>query len=123
MFNELSKKVKLKKKRALRVRKRLKGTLERPRLCVNKSNKHLSAQIIDDDAGKTLASVATCDKDLKGTEIGRKNRSSARQIGTKLAELAKKGNIKSVVFDRGGAKYHGLLAELAEGAREGGLEF
>lgn len=111
------------RKRALRVRKKLHGTSLKPRLCVVKSNLHIQAQLIDDDAGMTLGSAATFEKELRGTDAGKKNKASARIIGEKIAEIAKQKNIKEVVFDRGPFKYHGILAELADAARSAGLQF
>jgi len=105
------------------VRKHLRGTAERPRLCVVKSNNHIEAQIIDDENGLTLGSVSTFSKENKKTEFGRKNKVSARKLGEDIAEIAKNKNIKEVVFDRGPFKYHGILAELANAARAGGLQF
>lgn len=109
-------------RRALRVRKTLRGTAEKPRLCVKKSNKHLFAQIIDDEAGKTLVCTSTYSKELNGTEYNKKNKAAARKLGEILAERAKEQAINCVVFDRGASKYHGVLAELADAAREGGLK-
>ena len=105
--------------RHTRMRKHLVGTTERPRLSVFRSLKHLSAQIIDDTTGTTLAAVSTLEKDLKVTA----NAAGAKTIGTKLAERAKAKGVSKVVFDRGGYQYHGCVASLADGAREGGLEF
>ena len=102
-----------------RMRKHLVGTAERPRLSVFRSLKHLSAQINDDSTGTTLAAVSTLEKDLKATA----NAAGAKSIGAKLAERAKAKGVTKVVFDRGGYQYHGCVASLAEGAREGGLEF
>ena len=105
--------------RHVRLRKRLAGTTERPRLAVYKSNKHISAQIIDDVKGQTLAAASSLEKDLKGSD----NQEGAKLVGKALAERALKAGLKSVVFDRGGTRYHGVVASLADGAREGGLEF
>lgn len=113
----------LRNRRALRVRKHLRGTAARPRLCVVKSNAHIQAQLIDDEAGHTLGSVATFSKALKGTEFARRNKSAARHLGEQIAQIAKEKNIKEVVFDRGPFKYHGILAALADAAREAGLQF
>ncbi|MCB1111369.1 MAG: 50S ribosomal protein L18 [Chlamydiales bacterium] len=111
------------KKRAMRNRKRLRGSSVRPRLCVVKSNKHIQAQLIDDENGVTLGAVTTYSKDMKGTEFAKKNKTSAARIGTMIGEIAKEKNIKEVVFDRGHHKYHGILAELADAARAAGLKF
>jgi large subunit ribosomal protein L18 len=110
-------------KRALRVRKRLRGTSTKPRLSVVKSNCHIQAQLIDDETGTTLGSVATFGKELRNTEFNKKNKASARKLGEQIAEIAKRRNIKEVIFDRGPFKYHGVLAELADAARAGGLQF
>lgn len=111
-------------KRALRVRKHVRGSAEAPRLSVFKSNLHLSAQIIDDDKGETLVGLGTMSKELrKGKKPLKKSKAAAREIGTKLAQMAKEKNIEKVIFDRGRYKYHGVIAELASAAREGGLKF
>lgn len=110
-------------RRALRVRKSLRGTPEKPRLSVVKSNKHIQVQLIDDESGVTLGHVATFAKQLRETEFCCKNKSSARKLGELIAEMAKAKNIKEVVFDRGPFKYHGILAELADAARAAGLQF
>lgn len=105
--------------RHVRLRKKVSGTTERPRLAVYKSNKHISAQIIDDVKGHTLASASSLEKEVKGAD----NIDGAKAVGKVLAERAKKAGVKGVVFDRGGTRYHGVVASLADGAREGGLEF
>ena len=107
-------------KRHKRVRAKISGTAERPRLAVYRSNANISAQIIDDVNGVTLASASTLDKDFEGATG---NKEAARKVGKMVAERAKAKGIDTVVFDRGGYIYHGRVAELAEGAREGGLEF
>ncbi len=104
-----------------RVRKNLHGTPEKPRLCVHRSNKHISAQIIDDDKGVTLAAASSLDKEL-GLEYGG-NKEAARKVGEALAKKALEKGIEVVAFDRGGFLYHGRVQELAEGAREAGLKF
>ena len=110
-------------KRHQRVRKDLYGTPEKPRLCVYRSNKNISAQIIDDVNGTTLVSASSLDKDLKA-EIGYGgNKEAAKQVGEAVAKKAVAKGIEEVCFDRGGFLYHGRVAELAEGAREGGLKF
>ncbi|MGH3374483.1 MAG: 50S ribosomal protein L18 [Actinoallomurus sp.] len=106
-------------RRHLRVRKKIQGSAERPRLVVTKSAKHMSAQIIDDIAGRTLVSASTLDSTLRTGE-GDKT-AKARKVGEMLAERAKGAGISSVVFDRAGHRYHGRIAALADGAREGGL--
>ncbi|MBR0144094.1 MAG: 50S ribosomal protein L18 [Clostridia bacterium] len=103
-----------------RVRAVISGTPDRPRLCVFRSEKHIYAQVIDDVAGKTLVSASTVEKDF--TEYGG-NKDAAKKIGLLIAERAKGAGIETVVFDRGGYIYHGRVAALAEGAREGGLKF
>lgn len=110
-------------RRSLRVRKSLHGTSSKPRLCVYKSNCHIQAQLIDDDAGITLGSISTFSKQFRNTEFAKKNKASARKLGQAIADIAKDKSIKEVVFDRGPFKYHGVLAELANAAREGGLQF
>ena len=107
-------------KRHARVRAKISGTPERPRLNVYRSTKHIYAQLIDDVNGVTLASASSMDKAFEG-EGG--NTEAARKVGTKIAERALAKNITEVVFDRGGYLYHGRVKELAEGAREGGLKF
>ena len=107
-------------KRHTRVRGKISGTASRPRLAVYRSNAHISAQIIDDVAGVTLASASTYEKDFEG--IG-SNKEAARKVGMTLAQRATEKGISAVVFDRGGYIYHGRVSELAEGAREGGLKF
>ncbi len=108
-------------RRHKRVRKLISGTAERPRLNVFRSLKHIYAQIIDDTKGITLVSASTLDKELKENYGG--NKDAARAVGKLVAQRAIDAGIKSVVFDRGGYIYHGRVQELAEGAREGGLEF
>lgn len=107
-------------RRHKRVRTKVSGTAERPRLCVYRSNSNLYVQIIDDVAGNTLVSCSTLDKDIKTKHA---NKEAAREVGTMIAKKALEKNIKTVVFDRGGYIYHGVVKELAEAAREGGLEF
>ena len=108
-------------KRHLRVRKNLIGTPEKPRLCVFRSNKNISAQIIDDVNGNTLVSASTLEKDLKGENGG--NKEAAKKVGELIAKRALDKGIEDVAFDRGGFLYHGRVKELAEGAREAGLKF
>jgi large subunit ribosomal protein L18 len=107
-------------RRHLRVRKKIQGSPERPRLVVTKSAKHMSAQIIDDIAGHTLVSASTLDPTLRTSE-GDKT-AKARKVGELLASRAKEAGIARVVFDRAGHRYHGRIAALADGARESGLE-
>jgi len=110
-------------KRAMRVRKKFHGTANKPRLSVVKTNKHIYAQLIDDDKGLTLGSTSTLSKDFKNTEFNKKNKDSAKKLGEAIAILAKDLKVKAVVFDRGPYKYHGILAELANSVREQGLVF
>lgn len=123
MKTEAQKKQEKQRKRALRVRQHLRGTSAKPRLCVVKSNKHIQVQLIDDDKGITLGTTATFAKEFRNTEFGQRNKAAARKLGEKIAEIAKGHNVKEIVFDRGPFKYHGVLAELADGARAGGLQF
>ena len=110
-------------KRHARVRKNLIGTPERPRLCVFRSNKNISCQIIDDESHKTFVAASSLEKDLKA-EIGYGgNKEAARKVGEAVAKRALEKGIEEVAFDRGGFLYHGRVKELAEGAREGGLKF
>ena len=111
-------------KRKQRVRKKIRGTSERPRLCVFRSSKHVYAQIIDDLGGRTLMTVSSLSKDL-GPKIGGKggNKEGAALVGAAIADLAIKKGVKKVVFDRNGFLYHGRVQALSEGAREHGLEF
>lgn len=113
----------VRKRRHARVRKKISGTSERPRLNVFRSNGHIYAQIIDDVAGNTLASASTLDKALRGDLSGQSPQESAKAVGKALAERAKSKGIENVVFDRGGYPYHGRVKALAEGSREGGLVF
>lgn len=109
------------KRRHARVRKKISGTPECPRLNVFRSLNNIYAQIIDDTKGVTLVSASTLDASLKGTYGG--NKAAAREVGKLIAKKALDAGIKDVVFDRGGYIYHGRVMELAEGAREGGLNF
>ncbi len=112
------------KKRQMRVRKKVRGTTLRPRLSVFKSNRNISVQIINDDNGLTLCSYGTLNKDFKlPKEVSPKSIEAAKMIGTKIAELASSKNITNVVFDRGRYKYHGIVASVADAAREKGLQF
>lgn len=106
-------------RRHLRVRKRITGTAVRPRLVVNRSARHVFVQVVDDSKGITVASASTMEADLRGFE-GDKTAKSKR-VGELVAERAKAAGIEAVVFDRGGNRYHGRVAAVAEGAREGGL--
>ena len=106
-------------RRHLRLRKKVTGTTVRPRLVVSRSSRHVFVQIVDDTVGKTVASASTMEADLRTFE-GDKT-AKARRVGELLAERAKSAGIDAVVFDRGGNKYHGRIAAIADGAREGGL--
>jgi len=108
-------------RRQVRGRKKVSGTAERPRLVVTRSSKHISVQVVDDLVGKTLASASTMEADLRGFD-GDKT-AKAKKVGELVAERAKAAGIDGVVFDRAGNKYHGRIAALADGAREGGLTF
>ena len=107
-------------RRHKRVRTKVSGTAERPRLCVYRSNSNIYAQIIDDVAGNTLVSASTLDKEIK-TKYS--NKQAAKEVGTLIAKRANDKKITEVVFDRGGYIYHGVVKELAEAARENGLKF
>ena len=104
------------------IRKRIEGTVERPRLAVFRSSVHIYAQVIDDSTGRTLASASTLSPELKGQSFEDK-RAAAKAVGGLVASKAKEANVAKVVFDRGGFLYHGRVAALAEGAREAGLDF
>lgn len=106
-------------RRHLRLRKKVVGTAARPRLVVTRSARHITAQVVDDGIGQTIASASTLEVDLRGAE-GDKS-AKARKVGELVAERAKAKGIDAVVFDRGGNKYHGRVAAVADGAREGGL--
>jgi large subunit ribosomal protein L18 len=108
-------------RRQVRGRKKLAGTAERPRLVVTRSSRHITVQVVDDLVGKTLASASTMEADLRSLD-GDKT-AKARKVGELVAERAKASGVESVVFDRAGNKYHGRVAALADGARDGGLTF
>ena len=105
-----------------RVRRKMTGTAEAPRLCIYKSLKHIYAQLIDDEQGRTLVTASTLDKDLQGL-ASKTNIEAAKAVGSSIAVRAKEKGISRVVFDRSGYKYHGRVAALADAARENGLEF
>ncbi len=107
----------------LRIRKKISGTTERPRLSVFFSGRHVYAQIIEDEAGHTLAAVNTTEKDFRDDKSTRANKQTAEKVGALLAERAQAKQIQRVVFDRGGAQYHGKVKALADAARAGGLDF
>ena len=107
-------------RRHLRVRRKISGTAECPRLCVYRSNNNICVQVIDDVQGNTLVQASTLDKEVKTKHS---NKEAAKEVGQLIAKRALEKNIKTVVFDRGGYIYHGVVKELAEAAREGGLDF
>ena len=108
-------------RRHLRVRKKISGSAQRPRLVVSRSSRHVFAQVIDDGAGRTLASASYMEADVRASQADKT--AQARKVGELLASRAKQAGVETVVFDRGGNMFHGSVAALAEGAREGGLEF
>ncbi len=109
------------KRRHIRVRKKVSGTADRPRLVVSRSARHMVAQVVDDTEGRTLASASSMEVDLRAATDDKS--AKARKVGQLIAARAKQAGVEAVVFDRGGNKYHGRVAALAEGAREGGLDF
>jgi large subunit ribosomal protein L18 len=111
-------------RRKLRIRKKISGTQERPRLSVFRTAKHIYAQVIDDTTGSTIAHASTLSKDIKGSggEGGNKT-DAAKKVGTLIAQLCKAKNVEKVVFDRNGYMFHGRIVALAAAAREGGLDF
>jgi large subunit ribosomal protein L18 len=108
-------------RRHRRVRKKIMGTAERPRLAVFRSNKHIYVQAIDDLAGRTVAAASTMEPGLRGNRTGSVD--AAKEVGKLVGERAKAAGVSTVVFDRGGFQYHGRIAAVADGAREAGLEF
>lgn len=123
MENRFKKRDVQRARRVLRVRSKVQGTAQKPRMCVCKSNKHISVQLIDDENSLTLASAGTMTNEMKKTELNKKSKGSAKAVGEKIAQLAKQKSISTVVFDRGRNKFHGIIAELANAARESGLQF
>ena len=119
MSKEFKEKKQRAEKRTLRVRRKLSGFIAKPRLSISRSNRHISAQIIDDEQGITLAGYSTQSKELKAEKL---SKAVARKVGLRVAEMAVAKGVERVVFDRGARAYHGMIAELAEGAREGGLK-
>ncbi len=113
--------VQLRTRRHHRVRKKVSGTSDRPRLAVFRSNRHIVAQVIDDQTGRTLAAASTVEKDLRSGDTG--NKVGAAAVGRLLAERARAAGVERVVFDRGGFRYHGRVAALADAARQAGLDF
>lgn len=120
---EIKHKRTLRQKRHRRVRAHLEGTSERPRLNIYRSAVNIFAQVIDDSVGRTLVSASTIDKQVADQIAGKTKTEAAKIVGQVLAERAKAAGVETVVFDRGGFQYHGRVAALAEGAREGGLQF
>lgn len=110
-------------KRELRVRKFLRGSASKPRMCVVKTNKHLYVQLIDDTIGQVICSLSTHAKTMRSTPHCHKSKESGRVLGEQVAQMAQGKEIKKVVFDRGAHRYHGVLAAVADGARAAGLEF
>ncbi|AUX37196.1 MULTISPECIES: 50S ribosomal protein L18 [Sorangium] len=110
-------------RRKLRIRKKVEGTPERPRLSVFRSSKHIYAQVIDDVSGKTLAHASTLSKDLKGSLDEDNKVEAAKKVGALIAKICKEKQIDKVVFDRNGYLYHGRVSALAQAAREAGLDF
>ena len=108
-------------RRHLRVRKKVSGTTARPRLVVTRSSRHVFVQVVDDGAGRTLASASTMEADVRSVEGGKT--AQARRVGELVGQRAKDAGVDAVVFDRGGNRYHGRIAALADAARESGLEF
>ncbi|HSX03105.1 MAG TPA: 50S ribosomal protein L18 [Rhabdochlamydiaceae bacterium] len=123
MENYLKRRNQRRLKRQYRTRKHVRGTLEKPRLTVFRSNQHLSAQLIDDEKGVTLLHFGTMSKELKSKKLGKKSKEAAKEIGKLIGEKAKEKQVEKVVFDRGYYRYHGLIAALADSAREAGLKF
>lgn len=122
-MGETAKKELARKRRHRRVRKKVFGTLECPRLCVFKSNRHIYAQVINDETGNTLFALSTLSPEFN-EQWGKGDKTdAARTVGQILGKKAKEANVQRVVFDRGGFKYHGRVKALADGAREGGLDF
>ncbi|WCL51096.1 50S ribosomal protein L18 [Leptospira sp. GIMC2001] len=122
MINKTKKKIN-QQRRSDRARYKLKKNGDRPRLVINKSNKYLAVQIIDDVQGKTLVSATTLEKDFPSHENSKKSKSAAVALGKIVSERAKKAGVVKVMMDRSGMLYHGVIAAFADSAREGGLEF
>lgn len=121
-MKSLKEKLILRRKRIWRIRKKVVGSAERPRLCVSFTNKHIYAQAIDDAAGKTLVSLSSLSSDLKDEKLSA-NKESAQKLGALFAEKVKDADIKQVVFDRHGRPYHGRVKVFAEAVREAGINF
>lgn len=123
MLSELKKRNVRRKRRAMHIQRIVRGSADKPRLSVFRSNKHITAQLIDDENRVTLFGVGTMSKTLKDGKFNGKSREAAGHLGKLLAEAAKKQKIQAVVFDRSHYKYHGVIAALADAAREAGLKF
>jgi len=123
MHSEKLSKFRCSRKRKLRIRKNLRGTAAKPRLCVVKSNRHLQVQLVDDDLGKTLASCSTFSKEYRAAKGPKARSEAAEKMGSFIAEAAKKLGIERIVFDRGAKKFGKVLAALASAARKEGLQF
>ena len=119
MFKRLEKRTQLRKKRTMRVRKKVRGTSERPRLTISKTNTHIFAQVIDDTKGVTLVSFGTQSKEatVKG-----KGKQAAKAVGATIGKLAKKEKVEKLVFDRGRFKFHGVVAEFVNAVKEAGIQ-
>ncbi len=124
MYDKAHHRLERRKRRHIRLRQNLRGAAERPRLTVFRSAKHIYVQAIDDAQGRTLAAASTCDKELRGA-LGKTtgDRTAAAAVGKAIAERLSQLGVTSVVFDRGGNRYHGRIKSLADAAREGGLQF
>ena len=107
----------------VRMRKKISGTSERPRLCVHRSSKHIRAQVVDDESNRTIVSASTLDKEVKAQIKGGANIAAAKVVGKIVADRARAKGVEKVVFDRGGYQYHGRVQALADAAREAGLKF
>ncbi len=107
----------------VRMRKKIAGTSDRPRLCVHRSSRHIRAQVVDDLAGRTIVSASSLDKEVRATLKGGGNVAASKVVGKAIAERARAKGVEKVVFDRGGYQYHGRVQALAEAAREAGLKF
>ena len=107
----------------VRMRKRIVGSSDRPRLCVHRSSRHIRVQVVDDQSGRTLAAASSLDKDVRAIIKGGGNIAASKVVGKVIAERARNAGIDKVVFDRGGYQYHGRIQALAEAAREAGLKF
>jgi len=123
MIGNLKKRNISRKRRVFRIRKKLKGTNLKPRMSVNRSNKHIFVQVIDDESANTIVAYGTYAKEFKNSKKSLKSKEVAQTVGKKIAQMAIDKNINEVVFDRGKNKFHGILSELANAARQAGLKF